>query len=254
MSTILKNPELYDLLYKDITDDLTFYLYILRDIDEIVEYGAGSGRITIPLAMNNHKVLAVDNELLMLKHLEKKLTVLPEDVQLRVQILSADIVDLKLGKSRECILVPFTTFNYLLDKNSQLRCLKNIADSLIDNGLAVFELVTLNTYPEIFADNGFIDINTLWLCDGSYYKYSRATQFDTKFNIIRQIRVFDYYNNQNIFVEHQEYDWTNYYISLKEFKEMASICGFSVSQVFGDTNFSAYNDGRSDDLFIILKK
>lgn len=254
MSTMLKNPELYDLLYKDVTDDLGFYLSILQNVDEITEYGAGSGRISIPLAKQNHKVLAIDNEPMMLKRLEEKLSYLPQSVKLRVQTLSANIADLKFKKTKECILVPFTTFNYLLDKDVQLKCLKNIANSLIDSGLAIFELITLNTYPELFVENGFVDIDTLWLSDGSYYKYSRATQFDIDSSILRQERVFDYYNEKNIFVERHKYDWTNCYISLKDFRDMASICGLEVYQVYGDTNFANYIEDMSNDLFIILKK
>lgn len=254
MNTVLKNPELYDLLYKNVTDDLDFYLSILQDVDEIVEYGAGSGRITIPLAKQGHKVLAVDNELIMLKRLEEKLAYLPQTIKLRIQTLYADIVDIRFEKCKECILVPFTTFNYLLDKDTQLKCLKNISSSLVDNGLAIFELITLNTYPELFVKNDFVDVNTLWLSDGSYYKYSRATQFDVNSNILRQERVFDYYSEENVFVRRLKYDWANCYISLKEFRDMASICGFEVCQVYGDTSFADYIKDVSNDLFIILKK
>lgn len=254
MNTVLKNPELYDLLYKNVTDDLNFYLSILQNVSEVVEYGAGSGRITIPLAKQNHKVLAVDNELIMLKQLEEKLTYLSQNIRLRIQTLFADMVDLKFEKCKECILVPFTTFNYLLDKDIQLKCLKNISGSLINNGLAVFELITLNTYPELFVKSDFVDIDTLWLSDGSYYKYSRSTQFEINSNILRQERVFDYYSKENIFVERHKYDWVNCYISLKEFRDMASVCGFQVYRVYGDTSFADYIEDKSNDLFIILKK
>lgn len=254
MNTVLKNPELYDLLYKNVTDDINFYHSILQNVGEIVEYGAGSGRITIPLAKQNHKVLAVDNEPIMLKRLEEKLTYLSQNIRLRIQTLFADIVDLKFEKCKECILVPFTTFNYLLDKDIQLKCLKNISGSLINNGLAVFELITLNTYPELFVKSDFVDVDTLWLSDGSYYKYSRATKFKINSNILRQERVFDYYSKENIFVERHKYDWVNCYISLKEFRDMASICGFQVYQVYGDTSFADYIEDKSNDLFIILKK
>lgn len=129
-----------------------------------------------------------------------------QNIRLRIQTLFADMVDLKFEKCKECILVPFTTFNYLLDKDIQLKCLKNISGSLINNGLAIFELITLNTYSELFVKSDFVDIDTLWLCDGSYYKYSRAIQFEINSNILRQERVFDYYSKENILVESHKYD------------------------------------------------
>ena len=39
MNTVLKNPELYDLLYKNVTDDINFYHSILQNVGEIVEIG-----------------------------------------------------------------------------------------------------------------------------------------------------------------------------------------------------------------------
>lgn len=109
------------------------------------------------------------------------------------------MVDLKFEKCKECILVPFTIFNQLLDKDIQLKCLKNISDSLFNNGLAVFELIILNIYSELFVKNDFVDVDTLWLSDGSYYKYSRITQFETNSKLLRQERVFDYFSLRGYF-------------------------------------------------------
>ena len=55
MQTILKKPELYNLLYQDVKEDISLYKTLLKSYDTIVEYGAGTGRITIPLAMEVKK-------------------------------------------------------------------------------------------------------------------------------------------------------------------------------------------------------
>ena len=51
----------------DALSSKTYFSTYLQNVGEVVEYGAGSGRITIPLAKQNHKVLAVDNDPIMLK-------------------------------------------------------------------------------------------------------------------------------------------------------------------------------------------
>ena len=53
MKTILKKPELYNLLYQDVKEDISLYKTLLKNYDTILEYGAG--RITIPLALKGKK-------------------------------------------------------------------------------------------------------------------------------------------------------------------------------------------------------
>ena len=38
LQTILKKPELYDLLYQDVKEDISLYKTLLKDYNEIVEY------------------------------------------------------------------------------------------------------------------------------------------------------------------------------------------------------------------------
>ena len=56
MKTIVEKPNLYDLLYADLSEDVEMYRKILKDSKSILEFGAGTGRVTIPLALDNHFV------------------------------------------------------------------------------------------------------------------------------------------------------------------------------------------------------
>ncbi|HSC87887.1 MAG TPA: hypothetical protein VLC09_11475, partial [Polyangiaceae bacterium] len=50
----------YDERYRGRSEDIDFYLRLARGVDRIVEYGAGTGRLTLPLARAGAQVLAVD--------------------------------------------------------------------------------------------------------------------------------------------------------------------------------------------------
>lgn len=69
MVTVLKYPKIYDAMYSVIIDDINFYRTLVKPYDEIVEYGAGTGRISIPLSMEGHRIVAIDNEPEMLNEL-----------------------------------------------------------------------------------------------------------------------------------------------------------------------------------------
>lgn len=254
MPSVLQNPELYDTLYKNVTDDINFYITALKNVHEIVEYGAGSGRITLPLAYDGHSVIAVDNEPAMLKQLQRRIGVSSEIVKQRISVVQADIVNLSFVEKKECILVPFTTFNYLLTDQQQETCLKNIASSLKKDGVAAFELITLNTYKEVGENtSSFQFIERFPSQNGLYYLYYRKTVYNPDTKIIAQNRVFELYNHSNTKVNQYEYDWKNRYISLDCFLSLAKKYGLILSSAYGNTSFDPYTD-KSNDLFVILQK
>ena len=69
----------YDILYdsyknKTLTcDEIKIILKHTKPLSMILDIGAGTGRLTIPLIKNNRKVLALDTSRNMLKELRKKL-------------------------------------------------------------------------------------------------------------------------------------------------------------------------------------
>ena len=60
MKKIVDKPDLYDLLYEDVTEDIDMYIHLLKNSKNILEFGAGTGRVTIPLAKDGHYIDAVD--------------------------------------------------------------------------------------------------------------------------------------------------------------------------------------------------
>lgn len=251
MATILNNPKMYDILYGDIKGDIDFYAKMVQPFEEVVEYGAGTGRITIPLAELGHKVIAVDNELKMLNRLSDKLLNYPFEVVNRIKTVHSDMVDVNFSNLKKCFIIPFTTFNYLLNYDTQLRCLNNIFDMLAINGIVVLELITLNTYPELGNVN-LVDVDTFNI-DSRIIKYSRKTLYNEDTSIISQVRVFNEYSINGDFLSSNVYSWNNCYIPFEKFKNMVELCGMKVISAYGDTNFSDYCKS-SNDLFVVLKR
>jgi SAM-dependent methyltransferase len=110
----------YDLYVDGWLDDLPQYLEQARRArTPILEIGAGTGRLTLPLARSGVSIVAVDISPSMLALLHARLGEEPPNVRARIRILQADVRTLALRQSFDLILVPFYTFNYLLTPADQ---------------------------------------------------------------------------------------------------------------------------------------
>src|SRR5678815_1580906 len=88
---------LYDYEYRRRRADVMFYRELARkrlgDAGRILELGAGSGRVTIPLARAGHQVVAVDASTAMLDKLRARVAALPAAVAKRITVMRGDLRD-----------------------------------------------------------------------------------------------------------------------------------------------------------------
>ena len=86
---------LYDYEYRRRRADVTFYRELakkrLSPGDTILELGAGSGRVTIPLARDGFRVVAVDQSPAMLARLRARVAALPAAAKARVEVVPGDL-------------------------------------------------------------------------------------------------------------------------------------------------------------------
>lgn len=253
MQTILKKPELYNLLYQDVTADINLYKVLLKDYDEVVEYGAGTGRITIPLAIEGKKIIAIDNEVNMLMDMDKKIKKMGLEEQ--VKIVNRDMITYTQDKKVDCVIMPLTVFNYIIDEEKQDECLRNIYKYLNKNGIIILELLTKKTFKELENNkynSEFKYIKRLETSDG-YYEYWRKTKLNKQNDYIEQKRLFRHFN-KNMEMDNEEiFIWKNKYISYETIKDKLKKNGFILETAYGNCNMEIFNND-SEDLFIKARK
>lgn len=136
-----KFSQFYDLYVGDFLDDLPMYLEHSSGLaTPVLEIGAGSGRLTIPLALEGHDIVAVDVSPSMLKILDDRLACQPAETRARVRVVRADVCRLELGERYDLVLVPFYTFNYLLTPKTQSACLERIRAHMTDAARLVIDV------------------------------------------------------------------------------------------------------------------
>jgi SAM-dependent methyltransferase len=77
--------------------------------DGVLDVGAGTGRVAIPLARAGHKVTALDNDRVLLDELSRR--------ERRVVTLVADAADFALDEPVSLIIVPMPTIQLLPDRS-----------------------------------------------------------------------------------------------------------------------------------------
>lgn len=140
-----EDPELYDFEYRDHRHDIAWYRGIARrlgDARRIVELGAGTGRISLPLAQDGHRVIAVDRMDPMLARLRDKLAHGDPALAARVEPLHGDITALPLpDASADLVIAPFNVLMHLYGWQDLLRCFREAARVLVPGGTFAFDVL-----------------------------------------------------------------------------------------------------------------
>jgi ubiquinone/menaquinone biosynthesis C-methylase UbiE len=238
--TVATNPDLYDLLHFDNLRDVEFYKSLVTEGEEVLECGVGTGRIAIPLAKMGITVHGIDNSPQMLNFLERKLEALPPDVRGRVRFYFADMCDFDLGLVFDLAYIPFMTFNYLMDIESQIKCLRSIRRHLHQGSKLSIELMSF--FDEWFRDDGIerlvmkrADENT-----GGTIEVYRITRYDPSSQVMEHDRLYRFVAPDGNIRSQRKIVLRNRYISPGEARLLLEKAGFAVLEVFGDTRGSAY--------------
>jgi SAM-dependent methyltransferase len=131
-----KVAHLYDMF--DAKENIGFFLGYAGQAAEILDIGAGTGRIAIPIAESGARVWCVEPSTAMLGQLRLKLMERPE-VSGNITIVEADACGFKIDKHFTVALMS-GSFDHLLDNGERSRALSNIADHLEVGGRLVFDV------------------------------------------------------------------------------------------------------------------
>ncbi len=128
------DPELYDQLHAGYREDLAFYRGLADDHGApVIELGAGSGRVTLALALAGHAVLAVEPSPAMRARGAARLAA--AGCGERVTWIDADMRSLDLGVSVPLVIAPFHALMHLPTLEDQDAALRAAHRHLGDGGV-----------------------------------------------------------------------------------------------------------------------
>lgn len=133
---------LYDYEYRRRRADVTFYRELARrrDADRVLELGAGTGRVTIPLARDGRRVVAVDQSPAMLAQLAARVARLPEASSVRVEPREGDLRTFAVPGRFPLVIAAFNVLEHLYTRGEFHACLQRVAAHLEDGGVFAFDV------------------------------------------------------------------------------------------------------------------
>jgi SAM-dependent methyltransferase len=135
---------LYDYEYRRRRADVTFYRELahqrLGGPGRILELGAGSGRVTIPLARDGHQVVAIDQSPAMLAGLRARIAKLPGAVAPRITVQAGDLCTFKAPGTFGLAIAAFNVLEHLYTRGELDACLRRVAAHLAPGGAFAFDV------------------------------------------------------------------------------------------------------------------
>ena len=135
-----RNHDAYDRRYEGRTEDIAFYARWAGQCGSVLEYGAGTGRLTLPLAERGCTVTAVDLSESMLSGLRARLSSAKPDVRKRVTTKLADMRTFRTACRYDGVIVGFHTFCHLYHRDDVLQFLERAFAHLIPGGRLAFDV------------------------------------------------------------------------------------------------------------------
>jgi len=234
----------YDYFQHGVKGDVNFYLNYFKNFKgKILEIGAGTGRITIPLLKKGLDVTALDISSRMLAILKEK----AKKERLSPKLVLADMRTFHLKQKFEAIIVTFRAFQHLYSVDDQLKALKCFKKHLKPNGILIFDIYTPNLK---YIQKG----------DWQWHKDQDINLPSVK----GKVRI-DYRNRYGMAEQmmHQEYRFSypggrKEAVPLRmrfffrfEIEHLLRLAGFKVKNLYGDFSKSKFKSGSPEMIWIV---
>lgn len=132
--------DIYDFSYEDFTEDVDFYENLAQSVDgPLLELGAGSGRVAVPLAQAGYDVVGIDTSPSMLAQARRRLKAAGK-LKGSLELLAGDMTSFDLGRQFAMVFVAANTFQHLLTTEQQLACLQSARRHLQPGGIFAMSL------------------------------------------------------------------------------------------------------------------
>lgn len=245
---------LYDYEYRRRRADVTFYRELgrrrLGTEGRILELGAGSGRVTLPLARDGHQVLALDRSDAMLERLRTRAAALRGAAASRIQVARADLRGFRVAARFPLAIAAFNVLEHLYTRGELDACLRTVLEHLEPGGAFAFDVQMpdlawlLRDPHKRWAKTKFTDPTT----ERAYY-YSTNHDYDPV-SQIALIRI--YYEPVDGRGPTRVVKLTQRKYFPAELEALVAHAGFKVSARYGDFSFGPL-DGSAESQVLVCE-
>lgn len=202
----------------------------------VLDAGCGPGRISVELAAKGMDVTGVDI-------IQPELDAAAESAEaegVKLNLVKADLRKFTAPGQFDCAINLFTSFGYCDTIEEDLQILKNISASLKDNGFFIMESTSRETAILYFTEGEWFERSGLTVL--TQFSVEGAWEgLRSKWTIINK-------HGQRI-----DHEFVQRLYSAVELKRMLMVSGFKSVEIYGDYDFSPYNE-KARTMVIVAKK
>ena len=225
--------EFYDIFYFDFRDDVDFYRRYVNNCPEILEFMCGTGRILYYL--NHGDMWGVDSSEKMLSRAKKNLR------DMNVHLIPGDVRMVDLGKKFCAVIIGLNSL-IMFPKEERVAILKNAARHLKSDGMVLIDIFNPLEFVENIVHHG----DTKIVNDVVYSRFFIPQREGGHWKILY---LYDIARNGNLTRKVAEMHL--YPVGLEELKEEMQEAGLKILEVYGDYDFSPYNEDESERILVV---
>ncbi len=223
----------YDFLYGDFNEDINFYYKVCKG--RVLELMCGTGRITKPLS-KMFEIEGIDiNDKMLEKAFEKKL-----------KCYKGDVKTFYLNKKYDTIIIPLNSI-LLFDSLEKVKVLKNSFNMLEDDGILIIDTLPppqLEEFLLYYGDHKFSDELEIW----RFF----IPEYSSDMKRLKLIYIYEIFEKGHY--RRESADLILYPEDFDSYKHIFEDAGFKIINIYGDYNFSDYDEESQKMIFVLGKR
>jgi SAM-dependent methyltransferase len=216
-------------------DTIDFHVANAAPFGEVLDIGAGTGRVAVPIARTGTKVVCVEPSRPMIEELRVKLDKEPA-LESKITVIHGDAASFKLGRTLPAAFMS-GSFDHLLTDEERLRALSNIAEHLEPGGKFVLDvwLGLMEDSPQTWAGEFTLKDTTYRRKVGRKVLPDGAVELKLTFEVFRDGSMVDLIEQRSV-AGITDRDTLH---------RLLARAGFRIEHEFGDYARTPYKSGDS---------
>ncbi len=229
--------DLYD-YYVTADFDLQFFLEEATKVQgKVLELTSGTGRLSIPLLQAGVDLTCVDYSEAMLGMLGRKL----EQHGLSCRVIPMDITALSLDDRFALIFIPFHSFSEILEPQKQRSALERIREHLTETG----EFICTLHNPVVRTpsmDGTLHRLGKFPTVSGGSLIVKYEMHYAPSSPVAHGKQFYEVYDEHANLISTRELEINFYVFARNEFEALARGTGFAISALYGNYDWSSFDD------------
>ncbi len=224
--------------------DLQFYKkWLPKNKDaKILELCCGTGRLTLPIAMDGYNICGVDYTSSMLKQAKAKAA----EAGLDIRFIEADIRTLNLQEKYDLIFIPFNSIHHLYKNEDLFKTLRCVKHHLKEEGLFLLDCFNPNIQYIVEGEKEQKVIAEYTTNDGREVLIKQTMRYE---NATQVNRIEWHYYINGKFHSTQNLDMRLFFP--QELDSYLEWAGFNIIHKFGGFEEEVFSDKSEKQIFVL---